>query len=209
MIAAGAIVTADVPAYGLIVGVPGRLRGWVCRCGWPLTEPAMTAPPECPRCGPRPDLPVRNAPDPRLDDVIAVNPPAIGREEEALVLEVLRSGRLVKGPMVERFERAVREVVGTQHAIAVNSGTSALVAALLAHGIRPGDEVITSPFTFVATLNAILHAGAHPRFVDIGDDFDLDPDGIDAVIGPATKALLPVHLYGLPADVPRAARPRR
>ena len=134
--------------------------------------------------------------------MIGVNPPAIGHEEEALVIEVLRSGRLVKGPMVERFERAVREVVGTQHAIAVNSGTSALVAALLAHGIRPGDEVITSPFTFVATLNAILHAGAHPRFVDIGDDFDLDPDGIDAVIGPATKALLPVHLYGLPADVP-------
>ena len=134
--------------------------------------------------------------------MIEVNPPAIGCEEEALVLEVLRSGRLVKGPMLERFEDAVRTVVGTQHAIAVNSGTSALVVALLAHGIRPGDEVITSPFTFVATLNAILHAGAHPRFVDIGDDFDLDPDGIDAVVGPATKALLPVHLYGLPADVP-------
>ena len=162
----------------------------------------MSAPPECPRCGPLPDMPVRNIPDSRAGHVIEVNPPAIGCEEEALVLEVLRSGRLVKGPMLERFEDAVRTVVGTQHAIAVNSGTSALVVALLAHGIRPGDEVITSPFTFVATLNAILHAGAHPRFVDIGDDFDLDPDGIDAVVGPATKALLPVHLYGLPADVP-------
>jgi perosamine synthetase len=135
--------------------------------------------------------------------VIAVNSPTIGPEEEALVLEVLRSGRLVKGPMVERFEGAVRREVGTKHAIAVNSGTSALMAALLANGIRPGDEIITSPFTFVATLNAILYAGAHPRFVDIGDDFNLDPAHVDSAVGPATKALLPVHLYGLPADVPR------
>ena len=67
MIAAGAIVTADVPAYGLIVGAPGRLRGWVCRCGWPLTEPGVSAPPECPRCGPIPDMPVRNIPDSRVD----------------------------------------------------------------------------------------------------------------------------------------------
>jgi perosamine synthetase len=133
--------------------------------------------------------------------VITLSAPTVGAEEEALVLEVLRSGRLVKGPMVERFERAVRREVGTTHAIAMNSGTSALISALLAHRIRPGDEVITSPFTFVATLNAILYAGAAPRFVDIGDDFNLDPALVAAAIGPATRAIMPVHLYGLPADI--------
>jgi dTDP-4-amino-4,6-dideoxygalactose transaminase len=135
--------------------------------------------------------------------VIAVNAPYIGAEEEALVLEVLRSGKLVKGPMVERFEASVRDVVGTGHAVAVNSGTSALIAALLAHGIRRGDEVITSPFTFVATLNAILLVGARPRFVDVGDDFNLDPGQVAEALGPYTRALMPVHLYGLPADMPR------
>jgi perosamine synthetase len=133
--------------------------------------------------------------------VIASSAPLIGDLEEKLVLEALRSGYLVKGPMVGRFEEAVRETVGTRHAVAVNNGTSALIASLLAHGIRPGDEVITSPFTFVATLNAILHVGAIPRFVDIGDDFNLDPTLLDAAIGPATRAVLPVHLYGCPADL--------
>jgi perosamine synthetase len=135
--------------------------------------------------------------------VIAVNTPMLGAEEEALLLEVVRSGRLVKGPMVDRFEDAVRQEVGTKHALALNSGTSALMAAMIAHGIRPGDEVITSPFTFVATLNAILHTGATPRFVDIGDDFTLDPDELDGAVTERTRALVPVHLYGLPADVPR------
>jgi perosamine synthetase len=134
--------------------------------------------------------------------VITLSAPTLGAEEEALVLEVLRSGRLVKGPMVERFEQAVRQEAGTTHAIAMNSGTSALISALLAHRIRPGDEVITSPFTFVATLNAILYTGAEPRFVDIGGDFNLDPELLENAVGPSTRALLPVHLYGLPADLP-------
>jgi len=133
--------------------------------------------------------------------MIRVSEPLIGELEEKLVLEALRSGRLVNGPMLERFEEAVREVVGTRHAVAVNNGTSALIASLLAHGIGPGDEVITSPFTFVATLNAILHVGATPRFVDIGDDFNLDPALLGDAIGPATRVLLPVHIYGCPADM--------
>jgi perosamine synthetase len=115
------------------------------------------------------------------------------------VLEVLRSGRLVKGPMVEQFEEAVGRVAGTTHAIAVNNGTSALMAAMISNGIGPGDEVITSPFTFVATLNAVLHAGATVRFVDIGDDFTIDPEQLAAAIGPRTRAVVPVHLYGYPA----------
>lgn len=135
--------------------------------------------------------------------MIAVNEPLFGGLEEELVLRVLRSGHLVQGPMVESFEEAVRETVGVRHAVAVNNGTSALIASLLAHGLGPGDEVITSPFTFVGTLNAILHVGAIPRFVDIGDDFNLDPALLDAAIGRSTRALLPVHLYGQPADMQR------
>lgn len=133
--------------------------------------------------------------------MIVMSEPVIGNLEEQLVLDVLRSGRLTQGPMVERFEASVRTVVGTRHAVAVDNGTGAVIASLLAHGIGPGDEVITSPFTFVATLNVILHVGATPRFVDIGDDFNLDPTLLGEAIGPATRAVLPVHLYGCPADM--------
>lgn len=133
--------------------------------------------------------------------VIPISQPLIGEMEEKLVLEVLRSGHLVQGPMVEAFEETIRDVVGTRNAVAVNNGTSALIASLLAHGIGPGDEVITSPFTFVATLNAILLVGATPRFVDIGEDFNMDPELLGTAIGPATSAVLPVHLYGCPADM--------
>jgi perosamine synthetase len=133
--------------------------------------------------------------------VIAISKPQYGEMEEKLVLEVLRSGRLVQGPMVERFERDVCDVVGTKHAIAVDNGTNALIATLLAHGIGAGDEVITSPFTFVATLNAILHVGATPRFVDIGEDFNLDAGRLAEAITPATRAVMPVHLFGCPVDM--------
>jgi dTDP-4-amino-4,6-dideoxygalactose transaminase len=133
--------------------------------------------------------------------VIPISAPILGELEEGLVLEVLRSGRLAQGPMVERFERAVAEVTGTRHAIAVDNGTDALIASLLALDVGPGDEVVTSAFTFVATLNAILHVGASPRFADIGEDFCVDPTSLGAAIGPATRAVMPVHLYGCPADM--------
>jgi len=133
--------------------------------------------------------------------VIAVSALSIGALEEELVLGVLRSGRLVRGPMIEQFEAAVAAAAGTRHAIAVNNGTSALIAALLAHGIGPGDEVVTTPFTFVATLNAVLHVGATPRFADIGDDFNIDPAELERVVTPRTRAILPVHLYGCPAPM--------
>ena len=124
------------------------------------------------------------------------------REAEPLVLDVLRSGSLAQGPMVERLERAFAEVVGVPHAIAVNNGTTALVAALQVLDLRPGDEVITSPFTFVATLNAILEAGATARFADIREeDFAVDPGAVEAVVGDRTAVLMPVHLYGQTADM--------
>ncbi|GGM47919.1 aminotransferase [Longimycelium tulufanense] len=124
------------------------------------------------------------------------------RDSEPHVLAVLRSGILAQGPMVERFEAAVAEMAGTRHAVAVANGTVALAAALQALGLGPGDEVVTSPFTFVATLNAILGTGATARFADIReDDFCVDPDAMAAAIGPNTAALLPVHLYGQSADM--------
>jgi dTDP-4-amino-4,6-dideoxygalactose transaminase len=102
--------------------------------------------------------------------------------------------------MVERLEAAFRELCGVRHAVAVSSGTTALVAALTALGIGPGDEVITSPFTFVATLNAILEVGATARFADIDEaDFTVDPASVEARITSRTRAVMPVHLYGQPA----------
>lgn len=124
------------------------------------------------------------------------------RDAEPLVIDVLRSGSLAQGPMVERLEQAFADVVGVPHAIAVNNGTTALVAALQVLDLRPGDEVITSPFTFVATLNAILEAGATARFADIReDDFAVDPAAVETITGDRTAVLMPVHLYGQTADM--------
>ena len=132
---------------------------------------------------------------------IRISSVEMGEEEEALALEVLRSGRLAQGPMVERLEDEFRALTGTAHAIAVSSGTTAIVAALEALEIGTGDQVLTSPFTFVATLNAILEAGAVATFADIGDDFTIPAAAVAVSIGPATRAVIPVHLYGLPADI--------
>lgn len=133
--------------------------------------------------------------------MIPITAVRLGDEEEALVLEVLRSGMLAQGPMVEALETEFARRHGVRHAVAVNNGTTALVVALEALGIGPGDEVITTPFTFIATLNAIVQAGATARFADIGPDLNIDPAAIKPLIGERTRALLPVHLYGYMADM--------
>ena len=129
--------------------------------------------------------------------------PQIGPEEEQLVLSVLRSGHLAQGPMVERLERLCATMAGTSDAVAMSNGTVTLEASLAVLGVGPGDEVITSPITFGATLNAILRSGATARFADVTPDYTVDPESVAALVGPATAAVLPVHLYGLPADMPR------
>ena len=129
--------------------------------------------------------------------------PVVGEREEELVLEVLRSGRLSLGPRLEQFERAFAKRVGAPHASAVSSGTAALHLALRAVGVSDGDEVITSPFSFVASANAALYERARPVFADIDPvTLNLDPDAARAAVSERTAALLPVHLFGYPADIP-------
>lgn len=126
----------------------------------------------------------------------------IEADQEAAVQRVLRSGNLAQGPVVAELEAGFAQLCGTRHAVAVSNGTVALTAAMTALGLGPGDEVITTPFSFVATLNSILETGATARFADIRDDFTIDPQSVENLVNERTKALLPVHLYGLPADMP-------
>ena len=133
--------------------------------------------------------------------MIPVSKVIIGEEEEHGVLEVLRSGMLAQGEKVSALEEEFAAAHQVAHAVAVSNGTVALTGALRALGIGPGDEVITTPFSFNATLNAILEVGATARFADVRDDFTIDPDAVAASINQRTTALLPVHLYGLPADM--------
>lgn len=136
--------------------------------------------------------------------MIKISEPMIGEHEKQAVLEVLESGRLTQGPCVEQFELAFAAACGAQHAIAVSSGTAALHVALLAHKIGPGDEVITTSFTFVATVNAILLVGAKPVFVDIdSNSFNIDAGLIEDAVTPRTKAIMPVHLYGFSCEMDR------
>jgi len=132
--------------------------------------------------------------------------PRLGPEEEVAVLEVMRSGALAQGAQVRAFEEAFAAAMGARFAVATSNGTTALYLALLAHGIGPGSEVITSPLTFIATANAIMHTGARPVFADVDSTLNLDPDAAAALIGPKTRALMPVHLYGNPADLPAFVR---
>jgi dTDP-4-amino-4,6-dideoxygalactose transaminase len=129
-------------------------------------------------------------------------PPSIGPEEIAAVVEALESGWLSTGPRVAAFERAFAAYAGAEHAVAVNSCTAALHLALLASGVGHGDEVITTPLTFCATANVVIHAGATPVFADVEPDtFNLDPALAADAITARTRALLPVHFAGRPANM--------
>ena len=134
--------------------------------------------------------------------MIPISRPDIGAAEEAAVLEVLRSGMLAMGRKTAAFEEAWAAYCGVGHAILMSNGTVTQEAILHALGIGPGDEVITVSFSFNATVSVILRTGATPVFVDIReDDFCMDPAQVEAAITPRTKAIMPVHLYGLMADM--------
>ncbi|AGB49982.1 putative PLP-dependent enzyme possibly involved in cell wall biogenesis [Methanomethylovorans hollandica DSM 15978] len=134
--------------------------------------------------------------------MITIAKPYLDEAEIEAVTAVLRSGVIAEGPRVAQFEQAFAEYIGVDHAVAVNSGTAALHVALMAHGIGKGDEVITSPFSFVATANSIVYTGAKPVFADIEPDtYIISADQVHEMITSRTKAIMPVHLYGHAADM--------
>jgi perosamine synthetase len=133
--------------------------------------------------------------------MIPISKPLLGDEEQQAVQAVLASGIIAQGAKVREFEQQFAEFIGCKHAIATSNGTTALHAALLAHGIGEGDEVITTPFTFMASVNSILYTGAKPVLVDIDQDFLIDPYQVAKAISPHTKAIMPVHLFGQTADL--------
>jgi perosamine synthetase len=139
--------------------------------------------------------------------VIPLARPVLGEAEERAVIDVLRSGQLSLGPRVAEFEAAFAARIGARHASAVSSGTAALHLGLRAVGVSDGDEVITSPLSFVASANAIVYERARPVFVDIDPrTLNIDPDAAAAAITGRTRALLPVHIFGYPADLPALER---
>ena len=133
---------------------------------------------------------------------LSFQPPAVGEEEIAAVAETIRSGWLTTGPRVAELERRLADYLEAKHVLAVTSGTAALHLGLLAAGVGPGDEVITTSITWPATANVIVHAGATPIFADVREsDLNIDPDRVRELVTPRTKAIMPVDLYGQPADL--------
>ena len=137
------------------------------------------------------------------ESIIPFHRPSIGEEEIAEVVSTLRSGWLTTGPRAAQFEREFAAYTESPHAVAVNSATAGLHIALAALGIGPGHEVITTPMTFCATVQAILHVGATPVLADIGPNGNIDPEQIERRITDRTRVIIPVHLAGLPCDMKR------
>ncbi|HEX2436477.1 MAG TPA: DegT/DnrJ/EryC1/StrS family aminotransferase, partial [Solirubrobacterales bacterium] len=140
-----------------------------------------------------------------MPEPIPLSRPELGSREEELVLEVLRSGRLSLGPVLERFERELAAWLGVDDAVAASSGTAALHLAVRAQGWGPGDEVITTPLSFVASSNCLLYEGATPAFCDVDPvTLNLDPAAARAAVGERTAGLLPVDIFGYPAALGEA-----
>src|SRR3954465_14220057 len=138
----------------------------------------------------------------RRETPLGFQPPAVGDDEVAAVTDAIRSGWLTTGPRAEELERRFAAYVGAKHALAVSSGTAAMHLALVALGIGPGDEVITTPLTWPATANVIVHAGATPVFAAVrSGDLNIDPEQVAPLVTDRTKAVPPVHLAGQPCDL--------
>ena len=186
-IAAGSIVTKDAPPYQLLMGTPARVKR-------PVPEEEMFFPLNNDQTNqtaiPIFDLKRQNA--------------ALQAEFSAVLGKVIASGQFILGENVKALEAEIAQICGAQYGVGVANGSDALYLALLACGIEPGDEVITTPFTFFATAGSIVRAGAVPVFVDIDPKtYNIDPDLIEEKITPRTKVLLPVHLFGQAADMGR------
>jgi dTDP-4-amino-4,6-dideoxygalactose transaminase len=133
---------------------------------------------------------------------IGLSAPYVDEAEEEALLDVLRSGRLALGPNIDRFEEMLAERVGAPHVAAVSSGTTGLHLCVHMAGVSPGDEVVTTPLSFIASANCILYEGGTPVFVDVDErTLNLDPAAVEAAITPRTKALLLVDLFGYPLDI--------
>ena len=143
-----------------------------------------------------------NGGKPVRDDFLIFGSPLIEQEEIDEVVDSLKSGWLSTGPKVDRFQRAFREYIGAKHALALNSCTAGLHLSMIASGLKPGDEVITTPMTFCSTANVITHIGAKPVFADIKKDtMNIDPEKIMEKITAKTRAILPVHMAGRPCEM--------
>ena len=137
-----------------------------------------------------------------MTDSIPLSAPEVSPEDRRAVLEVLSGRTLSLGPRLPAFEEALAEAAGTRYAVAVNSGTSALHLAVKAAGISEGDEVITTPFSFVASANCLLYERAIPRFIDIDlDTYNIDATRIDGAVNDRTRGILPVHVFGRPCNM--------
>lgn len=145
--------------------------------------------------------PVASPPETATEAFLPFALPSVGPDDVAEVAEALLSGWLTTGPRTKEFERQFAAHIGASHALAVSSATAGLHLALAALGIGPGDEVITTPLTFCATTNVIVHLGATPILADIGADYNLDPAAVRARITPRTRAIIPVHFAGLPCNL--------
>jgi len=190
LVGAGSVVTRDVAPYSVVVGNPASEIGWVDKAGNRVEKPPSSG-------------------SSRIRTLEAVEENrAIQQDLEAAAVRVLRSGQFIMGPEVESFETAIKNDLDCEFAISCSSGTDALLLALMAKGIGPGDEVITTPFSFFATVGCILRLGATPVFADVDPiTFNINLAAVERAVTPRTRAIIPVHLFGQTVDLSELRSP--